>query len=399
MDGQEGAFRRRVFYIPGYDPFPARRYRELYRKEGAAQARIAGYSLTMSAGDGPGSWRVATEMGAARAETTVEVLGWSDIVRDTMRPGLVSTYVLLARTAWVYLSTGTAFRLARLRPGPILAGLYPVAVLLCGLGFALLLGWMALQALWPIHPVPALIAAAAALWVPLAGLRALDRRTYAFYLMHDLAFAALGNGRMPGELKDRIGEFAARIADTLRDDVDEVLVVGHSSGAQIAVSALARVVAGTPSAGPALSLLTLGQAIPMIACLPEAHEVRADLADVSRSGLLTWVDVSAPADGCSFALCDPVSAAGVDGPGKRWPLVLSAAFSKTLSPARLRHLRWRYFARHFQYLCAFDDVGPYDYFRITAGPQPLSAVFSGRRASASRIETAAVAARSGRAAA
>ena len=30
-------FRRRVFYIPGYDPFHPRRYRELYRKEGADQ--------------------------------------------------------------------------------------------------------------------------------------------------------------------------------------------------------------------------------------------------------------------------------------------------------------------------------------------------------------------------
>ena len=32
--------RRRVFYIPGYDPIHPRRYRELYRKEGAAQADI-----------------------------------------------------------------------------------------------------------------------------------------------------------------------------------------------------------------------------------------------------------------------------------------------------------------------------------------------------------------------
>jgi len=28
--------RRRVFYIPGYDPIHPRRYRELYRKEGAS---------------------------------------------------------------------------------------------------------------------------------------------------------------------------------------------------------------------------------------------------------------------------------------------------------------------------------------------------------------------------
>ena len=38
--GAEAVFRRRVFYIPGYDPVHPRRYRELYRKEGALQARI-----------------------------------------------------------------------------------------------------------------------------------------------------------------------------------------------------------------------------------------------------------------------------------------------------------------------------------------------------------------------
>ncbi len=44
--------RRKVFYIPGYDPFPPRRYRELYRKEGAAQAAISNYKIDLVATDG-----------------------------------------------------------------------------------------------------------------------------------------------------------------------------------------------------------------------------------------------------------------------------------------------------------------------------------------------------------
>ena len=39
--------RRRVFYIPGFDPVHPRRYRELYRKEGAEQAGISGYQLDL----------------------------------------------------------------------------------------------------------------------------------------------------------------------------------------------------------------------------------------------------------------------------------------------------------------------------------------------------------------
>ena len=41
--------RRRVFYIPGYDPFHPRRYRELYRREGAEQA------IKSRGGKSPGS--------------------------------------------------------------------------------------------------------------------------------------------------------------------------------------------------------------------------------------------------------------------------------------------------------------------------------------------------------
>ena len=60
--------RRRVFYVPGYDPFHPRRYRELYRKEAAAQAAVSGYRLSLSpAGQGARyGWRVTASMEGAR---------------------------------------------------------------------------------------------------------------------------------------------------------------------------------------------------------------------------------------------------------------------------------------------------------------------------------------------
>jgi hypothetical protein len=73
--------------------------------------------------------------------------------------------------------------------------------------------------------------------------------------------------------------------------------------------------------------------------------------------------------------------------GKRWPLVVSAAFTQSLSPERWAELRWRFFRLHFQYLCAFDRPRDYDYFQITAGPLTLRARYAGRAASKSRIET------------
>jgi hypothetical protein len=392
MSARRPDFRRKVFYIPGYDPFPARRYRELYRRESDRQAEISGYEIGMFPGERSDTWRVASMIDGRVTESEVEVLGWSDIVQESMDRGILATYGQMLRTVWIYLSTGTFRRLFWLSKGPMLAALYPVAMLVLQLLLAVLAGWglgaIVAAFTWPVAGwivgVPVAVAA-------LRGFRRIDGRLYAHYLMHDYAFSAGGRGVTPPELTAREEDFAARIAAALVDDVDEVLVVGHSSGATIAVSVLARLVreeiAGDGER-PALGLLTLGQSIPMVSFLPEARQLRADLRLLSEQPHLPWVDVSAPGDGCSFALADPVAVSGVGREGKPWPLVMSASFTQTLAPETLKRLRRRYFRLHFQYLCAFDRPVDYDYFRITAGPLTLAERFRGRAPSKSRIDVA-----------
>ncbi len=380
--------KRRVFYIPGYDPIPARRYRELYRTESQAQAQISGYQISISpkSGDGPFGWHVSSMQDGATVQTEIEVLVWSDIVRDSMSGSILATYMQLGRTAWTYMSTGTLKRLRHLRKGPVIAALYPVGMLLLQLLAALIVVVVvtALMGWWGVLPALALA------YVLLRWFRRIDNRLFAYYLMHDYAYSAQLTGETPVELQDRLNDFARLIDATLDTDVDEVLVVGHSSGAHLSVSVLADVIrarGGIPSR-PVLSLLTLGHVVPMVSFLPKATKLRGDLRFLSTQKALTWVDVSAPGDGCSFALCDPVAVSGVAGQDKVWPLVLSAAFTKTLSPERWQELRWKFFRLHFQYLCAFDQPGAYDYFRITAGPQTLGTRFADREPSKTRIETA-----------
>lgn len=397
--------RRRVFYIPGYDPIHPRRYRELYRKESAAQAKVSGYAIGISPKTGGGTygWHVEASIAGQPVQADVDVLVWSDIVRTSMSNTIPATYLQLARTAWVYIATGTLGRLMRMRKGPVIAALYPVGMLLLQMALAVL-GGAVLGALtvavvdyllvlaglssggwrravrWPVWLAFAVYA--------LRWFRAHDNKFFAYYLMHDFAYSARWRGANPPELETRMGVFADTVAAALAEDVDEVLVVGHSSGAHLAVSILADLIrAGrAPANGPALGFLSLGQVVPMVSFLPDAWRLRADLKFLSQRRELAWVDVTAPGDGCAFALCDPVAVSGVAPVGKRWPLVISAAFSQTLSPARWKALRWRFFRLHFQYLCAFDRPGEYDYFQITAGPQTLAARFEGRAPSQSRID-------------
>jgi hypothetical protein len=391
-------FRRRVFYIPGFDPFPARRYREIYRTEGARQAALSGYDLAfMPRAEGaPGyGWAVETRTGGTAAQADVEVLIWDDIVQARMRPGLIGIYWTMLHTIWVYFSTGATWGLIRVRIGPFIAGFYPVTVLVVQLGLAVAAGW----AVWLIagwagggHPLALLAGAlggALAGWAVLAAGRRLDGRLFARYLMFELAQSAIHRGGYGADLQSRLDDFAARVARARTGDWDEVLVVGHSSGAALAVTVVAQSLKlAALKAGPGgapLALLTLGQVIPLHSFLPRARGLRRDLHDLSLSDGLTWIDVSAPGDGGSFGLADPVAISGVRPEGARWPRILSAAFRQTLAPETFRRLRWRFYALHFQYLRAFERAGDYDYFQITAGARTLADRFAGRRDSPQTI--------------
>jgi hypothetical protein len=401
--------KRRVFHIPGYDPIHPRRYRELYRKESAAQAEISGYRISIrpAKSDESFRWMVGAEIDGKAVASQIDVLVWSDIVRDSMAQSIPATYLQLFRTAWVYIASGTLRRLMWMRKGPLIAALYPVVFLLGQLLIAVVAGWQvgglldallqgvfgylgigdSAAVLWLIFLLRWAVFTAVAV-VIIRWFKFIDYKVFAYYLMHDYAFSAQFGGANPPALEVRMAEFGDLIAAALTEDVDEVLVVGHSSGAHLAVSILSDLIrAGrAPETGPALAFLSLGQVVPMVSFLPKAKRLRADLAYLAASDALTWIDVTAPGDGCCFALCDPVAVTGVAPKDKRWPLVISAAFTQSLTPARWKALRWRFFRLHFQYLCAFDQPKDYDYFQITAGPSLLRDRYAGRAPSRSRID-------------
>jgi len=386
---------RKVFYVPGYDPMLPRRYRELYRTEGAKQAAISGYDLMLKGKGGRAEnygWTVDTSIEGQKTHTEFEFLLWSDIVQASMKRTIAGSFRLLVHTAWAYISTGSLRRLMKLQKGPIIAALYPVVVLLAQLFLGLLLGYLTYRVVGHFsHWVFGLIAGFGALSAVMIWFKSKDNKIYAYYLMHDYAFSAQYGGDIPPELVARMHEFADHIHAALNSDIDEVLVVGHSSGAHLSVSILADLIRrlGVSEKGPKLGFLTLGHVVPMVSFLPKAWVLRRDLNYLCQRDELTWIDVTAPGDGCTFALCDPASVSGVapEG-GHKWPLVFSAAFSQTLSPEYFASIKRKFFRMHFQYLCHFDRPRDYDYFQITSGPVTLETRFKDRAPSPSIITSA-----------
>jgi len=184
----------------------------------------------------------------------------------------------------------------------------------------------------------------------------------------------------------RVDEFAARVfADWSKNDCDELLIVGHSSGGSYAASVAARVIemGASKGEGPHLSFLTLGQTIPMLSFLPGAQRLRDELRLLGKTEACDWIDVSSLADGACYALSDPVGVSGVAPPMKerRNPKVISATFWEAVSPEMKARLKGRWFRIHIQYLCAFDTPVDFDYFRITSGPIRLADRFRDRKES------------------
>lgn len=386
--------RRKVLYVAGFDPLGPRRYRELYRREGPRQGGISGYRLTVQGQrrirGGNFRWTAVLRQGASRTVSEFEFLGWEDIVRHSIRPSLCHVYGLMFRTLWIYLSTGAIRGMCRLPPGPLIAGLVPAALMIFYLVYAGMIGLAAaLLAAGPLDlPVFAAVPAGALAWLlAMLGTRVFEDQMMIYFMVNDLGYSAQLRGRYPAPLSDRLDVFAGDIGAAMAGgDYDEVLVVGHSSGAQLAVTALARALRRHGKGSETkVGLMTLGQSVAMTAFLPQADELRADLAQLADDAGIFWLDVTAPGDGACFALTDPSAICRRGGRPDHAanPVVISAAFRQTMDADERRRNRWRLLRLHFQYLCAFANPQAFDYFLITAGPRSLASRFAGRPCSPS----------------
>jgi pimeloyl-ACP methyl ester carboxylesterase len=191
-------------------------------------------------------------------------------------------------------------------------------------------------------------------------------------------------GELP-ELESRMDAFAERLVDLAgAPDLDEVLLVGHSSGAMLAVSVMARALAKQPlllEMRAPVALLTLGQCIPVLSYQPEADDFRGELARLRQAADLVWIDFTAPPDGCCFALMDPTEVCLDRRTGTRdlssgGPKRLSPRFAKSFSPQRYQLIRRDKYRCHFQYLMATELPAAFDYFSVTAGALMLIDRFS-----------------------
>ena len=383
--------RRHVLYLSGFDPQGPAHYHALYRDQAALQAQASGDHITVGPRQRTGdnaAWDVQWQAAASGdvVETRYEFLRWDDIVRAHWPRGQVKLLGVTLATTWRMVSNGSLWRIWQTSWPAFLALALPaalvVAVALAAVGLAAASWWLAVATgQGPAVGVAALAIGGALLaW---GAVRAQRQVQMAWLMRSASAILQQARGELP-ELEQRLDAFAARLCDVARQPhIDELLVVGHSSGAMLAASVVARALARHPALsepGSPLSLLTLGECVPVLSYQPEAKPFRQELARLRAATGLAWVDVTAPPDGCCFALVDPTAVcedglpeADRTGSG---PKRVSPRFSQRFAPQRWRAIRRDKYRCHFQYLMAVELPGGYDYFAISAGGQRLAQCFA-----------------------
>lgn len=378
---------RCVFYVSGFDPKGAGHYHGLYKEQSALQAAAGGLAIEVGPRkrmpNGNAAWTLKADDGGTPVDTHYEFMRWDDVVRAHWPRHTWQLWRDVIATTVFNLRHGSLWAMYKLSWPPAFALFIPFLLLFGVIAGIPQLGGLAGWAAWRAfdHAGPAVVAfalvAALVVWLGLA----LEARYSMYWMMRSYAFTARqAQGRTP-DLEARLDEQAQRLADRLaeaRDD--EVLVVGHSSGANMAASIVARALRRLPADAPrpTLSLLTLGQWIPLLGLLPQADGFRKELAELATAPHLDWIDFSAPPDGCCFALTDPVAGSGVAVAGRLpdRPKLLSPRFAEMFDAAAYQALRRDKFRLHFQYLAAAPRAVDYDYFRITAGAQTLAQRFA-----------------------
>ena len=380
--------KRHVLYFTGFDPRGPAHYHRLYEEQAQLQSAIQNYQITVGPRSNHSkistSWMVYFEDQTGNSvETTYDFARWDDVVRNHWTKHQWQIAINTLKTSFDYVIQGVAWKFLKRTWPAFLALFMPATMLLTAL---------ALWALGLITSIDLLIQGQSPLLIALgyagfflAILFALlwcENQFHMSWLMRSFHFTRESMlGRAP-DLQERLDELADHIAHIVaHSDVDEVLLVGHSTGGGMAVSALARAWEKHHSIisqdrWNTVSLLTLGQWFPLLSLMKEAAPMRHELSTVAKQFSSQWVDVSAPPDGCCTALVDPLDAVRqmehLECPS---PKLLSPRFQTLFTKEGYRQLKRDRFRLHFQYLMAAPLVGTYDYFWITAGPQRLVKIF------------------------
>jgi pimeloyl-ACP methyl ester carboxylesterase len=373
--------RRHVFYVGGDDPSGAEGYYHLFQRGlkrfltvWSLQARLT--DLTIESHD-IAHWSIEAKGPNWKVTTRYEFLRLEHFIRATAAQPLMSQLYRAVRWTLDDLASGATLRTFRASWPFALVLVYAQIMIVIWLGLAVMSGWLAAVLAsrligWSFLLVLA-VAPAIGIMV-FAALRLLVDRWFVMRVATGWPnFRAYARGQATG-YDEPIDVLATRIVAVVQaNEVDELLIVGHSAGGGIAPAAVVRALELDPRLGqhgPRIVLLTLGSLLSAFALHPTAERLRETIRRLAVERSIVWIDCQAPGDILSFWDFDPVEGAGVRvGAARCNPLIWTVRLRGMLTKTVYQRLRRNYVRMHYQFIMANEKRARYDYFMLVCGPE------------------------------
>ncbi|MBV9532847.1 MAG: hypothetical protein JO283_17745 [Bradyrhizobium sp.] len=358
-----------VFHIGGYDPImpPAiaqRRFvRELARFQATWSVKACVDNWRDSADQS--KWNVTTSGPNWQVKTDFRLVRWDDVI-ETFKRRTIWSRIPLGVLAFLDFVAAGALR-NYLRTNWHYAGffLYPFVAFGLLILAAFVMGVYALKigVSVPVAIGTGLVLLAALLLGPW-------RWLHLGSLFDDWIFSREYLRKGNSTIERRMERLAVEIAEAAKkSEADELLVIGHSLGAVLAVDLLDRALRLDGSLGASktpVTLITIGSSILKIGFHRAAARFRAAVERVARGPGIFWADYQARIDVLNFYNTKPMAEMAL--PTEHEPVVKLVEFSRMLERRIYRRIRLRFYRLHCQFISGNDKRALYDYFMLVCGP-------------------------------
>ncbi|MEM9838702.1 MAG: hypothetical protein AAF830_06045 [Pseudomonadota bacterium] len=384
-DEEAAVFRRRIFYIHGFDPRGPSPYHRFFTENAEQAGKRWDRSISVSKREKRSAeaigWTIEAQLADGRRTVTdYEVLRWDDTVRTlwSARKPLtlvVNAFLVLfdyARSGFL----GDLYKPARASFFSVLTP--PLAVTLLVLiwfvlvAFGSQLGGSVAAAIG----LPSVIGAFVAVAIGLFGVwfvwKSFSSKTELWWLTRCLDYLReTAHGRATRS-EGRSSVFAERLIQAARrQGTDEIVVCGHSLGALHAVRMVTLALSQNTqlgNGGPKVRVIFLGQSIPGYVAYGQDDDFRDRMIHLCTSERISVFDVTSGSDTgstCRLDLLHRIDAEGARHKQERPP------FHQVLSPETFRAVRSNPRAYHFQYLLPTERGEGFDYFELVTRPGPI----------------------------
>ncbi len=365
--GKTTVAKRLVFHVGGYDPITPhagaqRRFvRELRRFELTWSVKASSGAMHESVDQT--QWRVITDGPNWHVETDFRLIRWDDVIEQFHRQTIWQRIPLGVIAFLDFVTAGALWGYLRTNWHYAMFFLYPFVMFGALIATACFVGVYALHA---SETIPAIIT----IGVLAALVLGCWRRLHLGSLFDDWIFSRAYVRRGNATIEQRLHRIAQEIVSVARgSDADEILVVGHSLGAVMAVDLLDQALKLDPSLGRAgipVTFLSIGSSILKIGLHRGAKRFRAAVERVARAPGIFWGDYQARIDIMNFYNINPMAEMSLST--EHGPVVKLVEFSRMLERVMYRSIRLRFFRVHCQFISGNDKRALYDYFMLVCGP-------------------------------